>query len=59
MNLPKKDGREVLKEVKEDESLKDIPVVVLTTSQADKDIIGAYELRANAYVNKPLDLISS
>ncbi len=55
LNLPKKDGREVLKEIKKDESLKKIPVVVLTTSQAEKDILRAYELNANAYVTKPLD----
>jgi CheY-like chemotaxis protein len=55
LNLPKKDGREVLKVIKADESLKKIPVVVLTTSQAEKDILKAYELHANAYVNKPLD----
>jgi CheY-like chemotaxis protein len=55
LNLPKKDGREVLKEVKEDSNLKSIPVVILTTSGAEKDIIRAYELHANAYVTKPLD----
>lgn len=55
LNLPKKDGREVLKEIKEDESLKKIPVIVLTTSGAEKDILRAYELHANAYINKPLD----
>jgi CheY-like chemotaxis protein len=55
LNLPKKDGREVLREVKEDSSLKNIPVVVLTTSQAEKDILRAYNLYANAYVTKPLD----
>jgi Response regulators consisting of a CheY-like receiver domain and a winged-helix DNA-binding domain len=55
LNLPKKDGREVLREIKEDEGLKNIPVVVLTTSGAEKDIFRAYELHANAYVNKPLD----
>ncbi len=54
-NLPKKDGREVLKEIKEEESLKSIPVVILTTSGAEKDILNAYELHANAYVNKPID----
>ncbi len=55
LNLPKIDGLEVLKEIKEDENLKNIPVVVLTTSQAEKDILRAYNLHANAYVNKPLD----
>jgi CheY-like chemotaxis protein len=54
LNLPKKDGREALKEIKE-ESLKSIPVVILTTSEAEKDILNAYELHANAYVNKPID----
>ena len=55
LNLPKKDGREVLKEIKEDDNLKNIPVVILTTSNAEKDILGAYGLRANAYVTKPID----
>jgi CheY-like chemotaxis protein len=55
LNLPKKDGREVLKEVKEDRNLKSIPVVILTTSGAEKDILRAYELHTNAYVTKPLD----
>ena len=55
MNLPKKDGREVLREIKEDSNLKNIPVVVLTTSGAEKDILRAYELHANAYVTKPID----
>jgi len=55
LNLPKIDGLEILKEIKEDENLKNIPVVVLTTSQAEKDILRAYDLHANAYVNKPLD----
>ena len=55
LNLPKKDGREVLREIKEDSNLKNIPVVVLTTSNAEKDILRAYELHANAYVNKPID----
>ena len=55
LNLPKKDGREVLKEIKEDCDLKSIPVVVLTTSGAEKDILKAYNLHANAYVTKPLD----
>jgi two-component system, chemotaxis family, response regulator Rcp1 len=55
LNLPNKDGREVLKEVKEDESFNNIPVIVLTTSNAEKDILGAYGLHANAYITKPLD----
>ena len=55
LNLPKKDGREVLREIKEDSNLKNIPVVVLTTSGAEKDILRAYDLHANAYVTKPLD----
>ena len=55
LNLPKKDGREVLKEVKEDENLHNIPVIVLTTSSAENDIIGAYGLHANAYITKPFD----
>jgi CheY-like chemotaxis protein len=55
LNLPKKDGREVLREIKEDNHLKNIPVVVLTTSIAEKDVLRSYDLRANAYVTKPLD----
>ena len=55
MNLPKKDGREVLREIKEDSNLKKIPVVILTTSNAEKDILIAYDLHANAYITKPLD----
>jgi two-component system response regulator len=56
LNLPKKDGREVLKEIKTDEKLKQIPVVVMTTSQAEEDIFKSYSLHANCYVTKPLDL---
>jgi chemotaxis family two-component system response regulator Rcp1 len=56
LNLPKKDGREVLAEVKADENLRRIPVVVLTTSQAEEDILRSYNLQANCYVTKPLDL---
>ena len=56
LNLPKKDGREVLAEIKADKSLKLIPVVVLTTSEAEQDILRAYNLHANCYVTKPLDL---
>jgi CheY-like chemotaxis protein len=55
LNLPKKDGREILREIKEDENLHNIPVIVLTTSNAEKDILGAYGLHANAYITKPLD----
>jgi two-component system, chemotaxis family, response regulator Rcp1 len=54
LNLPGKDGREVLKEIKSDEELKKIPVVILTTSQADTDIMRAYGLYANAYMTKPV-----
>ena len=56
LNLPKKDGREVLAEVKQDENLKRIPVVVLTTSKAEEDIVRSYDLHANAYITKPVDL---
>jgi len=55
LNLPKKDGREVLEEIKEDDDLKNIPVVVLTTSKAEEDILKSYNLHANAYVTKPVD----
>jgi CheY-like chemotaxis protein len=56
LNLPRKDGREVLAEIKADEDLKSIPVVVLTTSSAERDILKAYELHANCYITKPVDL---
>jgi two-component system, chemotaxis family, response regulator Rcp1 len=56
LNLPKKDGREVLEEIKQDEQFRHIPIVILTTSQAEQDIIASYRLRANAYVTKPVDL---
>jgi CheY-like chemotaxis protein len=56
LNSPKKDGREILKEIKEDNNLRSIPIVVLTSSNSEKDIIRSYELHANAYVTKPLDL---
>jgi two-component system, chemotaxis family, response regulator Rcp1 len=56
LNLPKKDGREVLAEIKQDEDLKRIPVVVLTTSRAEEDVMRSYNLHANAYVTKPVDL---
>ncbi|WP_442948047.1 response regulator [Nostoc sp.] len=55
LNLPKKDGREVLAEIKGDENLKRIPVVILTTSQAEEDILKAYNLCANCYITKPVD----
>jgi chemotaxis family two-component system response regulator Rcp1 len=56
LNLPKKNGFEVLKEIKADEELKRIPVVVLTTSQNEQDIVKSYNLHANAYIAKPVDL---
>ncbi len=56
LNLPKKDGREVLAVVKADPSWQRIPVVVLTTSQAEEDILKAYNLHANCYISKPIDL---
>ena len=56
LNLPKKDGREVLSEIKRDESLRAIPVVILTTSQAEEDVLRSYDLHANCYVTKPVDL---
>jgi CheY-like chemotaxis protein len=55
LNLPRRDGRQVLAEIKNDESLRHIPVVVLTTSQRDEDILRSYQLHANAYVAKPVD----
>ena len=55
LNLPRKDGREVLAEVKADDDLRRIPVVVLTTSKAEEDILRSYDLHANAYVTKPVD----
>jgi two-component system, chemotaxis family, response regulator Rcp1 len=56
LNLPKKNGREVLEEIKQDVALQHIPVVILTTSQAEQDVLESYRLRANAYVTKPVDL---
>ncbi|HZW29977.1 MAG TPA: response regulator [Isosphaeraceae bacterium] len=56
LNLPRKDGREVLAEIKADPHLRSIPVVILTTSQADQDILKSYELNANCYITKPVDL---
>lgn len=55
LNLPRKDGREVLAEIKADPALKTIPVVVLTTSRAEQDILRAYHLNANCYITKPVD----
>lgn len=56
LNLPRKDGREVLEEIKQDSQLMRIPVVVLTTSRAEEDILRSYNLHANCYVTKPVDL---
>ena len=56
LNLPRKDGREVLEEIKSDDLLKRIPVVVLTTSKAEEDVVRTYNLHANCYVTKPVDL---
>ncbi|HEY7426724.1 MAG TPA: response regulator [Gemmataceae bacterium] len=56
LNLPGMDGREVLQEIKEDPNLKRIPVVVMTTSRAERDILQAYNLHANCYVTKPVDI---
>jgi two-component system, chemotaxis family, response regulator Rcp1 len=56
LNLPRKDGREVLAEIKADASLRAIPVVILTTSRAEQDVLRSYELHANCYITKPVDL---
>ncbi|MGC1394037.1 MAG: response regulator [Coleofasciculaceae cyanobacterium] len=56
LNLPKKDGHEVLEEIKTDPSLKLIPVIILTTSTAQQDILKTYELNCNCYITKPMDL---
>jgi CheY-like chemotaxis protein len=56
LNLPKKDGREVLAEIKQDADLKRIPVVILTTSKAEQDILKTYDLHANCFITKPVDL---
>ena len=56
LNLPKKDGREVLGEIKSDDYLKQIPIVILTTSEAEEDIIKSYELHANCYITKPVNM---
>ena len=56
LNLPKKDGREVLSEIKADRGLRSIPVVILTTSRAEQDVLRSYHLHANCYITKPVDL---
>lgn len=56
LNMPRMDGREVLAQIKGDPDLRTIPVVVLTTSEAEADIVKAYDLHANAYITKPVDL---
>jgi chemotaxis family two-component system response regulator Rcp1 len=56
LNLPKKDGRTILAEIKEDPKLKSIPVVILTTSGSEEDILRSYQLHANCYITKPVDL---
>lgn len=56
LNLPRKSGREVLEEIKQDEVLKRIPVVVLTTSEDERDVMASYNLHANCYITKPVDL---
>jgi CheY-like chemotaxis protein len=56
LNLPRKDGREVLGEIKSDPVLKQIPIVILTTSEAEEDIIKSYELHANCYITKPVNM---
>jgi len=55
LNLPKRDGRQVLEEIKADPDLRRIPIVVLTTSEAEEDVLRSYDLHANAYVTKPVD----
>jgi two-component system, chemotaxis family, response regulator Rcp1 len=56
LNLPRKDGREVLAEIKKDDALRHIPVVILTTSQAEQDIVQSYRLGANAFITKPAEI---
>jgi chemotaxis family two-component system response regulator Rcp1 len=56
LNLPKMDGREVLAHIKEDDELKTIPTIILTTSEAEADILKSYQLQANCYINKPVQL---
>jgi CheY-like chemotaxis protein len=55
LNLPRKDGRQVLQEIKQDPALRKIPIVVLTVSQAEEDVLRAYDLHANCYITKPVD----
>jgi len=55
LNMPRKDGRDVLEEIKDDEQLRRIPVVVMTSSEAEEDIVQSYDLHANAYLTKPID----
>jgi len=55
LNLPKKDGREVLEEIKQDPALKIIPVVILTSSKSEQDVLQSYKLHANCYITKPVD----
>jgi CheY-like chemotaxis protein len=55
LNLPRKDGRQVLREIKDEPALRNIPVVVLTTSKGEEDVLRAYDLHANCYVKKPVD----
>jgi CheY-like chemotaxis protein len=55
LNLPRRDGREVLRDIKEDADLRRVPVVILTTSEAEEDVLASYDLHANAYVRKPVD----
>src|SRR4051812_24241643 len=56
LNLPRKDGREVLQEIKKDPKLRRIPVVVLTTSSAEEDVVRSYDLHVNCYITKPVDM---
>lgn len=56
LNLPKKDGRTVLADIKADDDLKHIPVIILTTSEAEQDILRSYQLHANCYITKPVDM---
>jgi CheY-like chemotaxis protein len=55
LNLPRRDGREVLRDIKQDAELRRVPVVILTTSEAEEDVLASYDLHANAYVRKPVD----
>ncbi|MDP1793294.1 MAG: response regulator [Acidimicrobiales bacterium] len=55
LNLPRRNGREVLREIKQDPELRHVPVVILTTSEAEEDVLASYQLHANAYVRKPVD----